>query len=79
MGSVEAHQTAPPANSRENPSNLQQLNLERPIASHMVNKGPEVPLGDIPSTSAAHPSASIDSDQYGCCIVEEEPMTSNED
>ena len=79
MGSEDAHQAAPPANSRENPNNLQHMSLERPTASHMVNKGLEAPSGDIPSTSTAHPSASIDSDQYGCRIVEEEPMTSNED
>jgi len=55
------------------------MSLKRPIESHTVNKGPEVPSGDIPSTSATHPSVSIDSDQYGCRIVEEDPMTSNED
>lgn len=79
VGSEDALQAAPPVNSRENPSNLQQMSLERPIASHTANKGREAPSGDIPSTSAAHSSVSIDSDHYGCRIVEEDPMTSNED
>jgi len=54
------------------------MSIERQQTSHTVNEGPSAPSGDVPSTFAAHPSDSIDSDQFGGRIVEEHPMTSNE-
>lgn len=67
VGSGEALQEAPLEQRRANQNNLQPMNTEGQQARYTcVNAGPGPPARDVPSTSAAHPSDSKDSDQFGC-------------